>query len=354
MTAVLTSAKNNNGIHTKANPDGLMFNSEVKEQFLKEMTEHGVISENTAKTYRNLFRRTYTFIEKKKKKDLYQLTFKEMEKLLQLFEANNRSTIESYARVISSYLNWATEKGFTEKNVIGDLKPDDFEKYLEKSETYLTEDRLLDIEENCKNAQDAVILRMLFNGFSGKNLSEIRNLKKQDIDKNKKMIRLVNTLKEDPSTGLPVDFTYRWEPVDDYTLELIEDAIQETTYMKKNGEIAQGPSGRAREYTELVDNDYVVRPSITKTDTHNKPVDRHVVYRRVKTLAEYFNMKDTLDTRLIMRSGMIFCANNMIENDELSLNALKMVASRFNMRTHHNLKGFLTVENIRKTYPKED
>jgi hypothetical protein len=48
----------------------------------------------------------------------------------------------------------------------------------------------------------------------------------------------------------------------------------------------------------------------------------------------------------------MYYANQMIEGEqELALDDLKIIADRFNMKSYHNLKGFLNVENVRRTYP---
>uniref|UniRef100_UPI00406C8B6D hypothetical protein n=1 Tax=Peribacillus sp. FSL E2-0159 TaxID=2975289 RepID=UPI00406C8B6D len=58
------------------------------------------------------------------------------------------------------------------------------------------------------NYQDSVILHLLFIGVGGKQLSEIRNLNKKDIDWENGRLRLVNSLKED-IYGNPLKFTER-------------------------------------------------------------------------------------------------------------------------------------------------
>lgn len=352
MTAILAKEKKN----AKKSPrttNNKIYNAEVKERYLNEMVEEGRISEETRKTYARLFKKLFEK-ESKMKKDLYEYTFAEMEDLLRSFNANNRSTVESYARVLSSYLYWAVENGLSEKNVLAHLKPTDFDSYLVDEEEYFTEETIKMLEEQCENAQDAVILRLLFNGFSGKELSEIRNLKVTDIDKENMLIHLVNTLDVDRE-GNVIDFMERWESIDEYTLELIEDAIGENIYLKKNGNVNQDDSGhRVPDTAELVDNDYVVRATKNKDVDESKPASRHVPYRRILMLSEHYEMKSKINPKFIQRSGMIYYANQLIKNEELTTNNLRKVAKRFNLRSHHNIKSFLTIENIRKTYPKKN
>lgn len=328
--------------------DNHLFNAKEKEMFISEMMEDGSISQETAKSYRRIFV-IVSGLEDALKKDISKFTFEELETVLYSFKANNRNTVESYARIISSYLKWAVVKGIIEDNLLGELRPNDFNKYLTNEESYFTEKQLRRWEEHLANYQDAVILRLLFIGVSGKQMSEIRNLKRSDIDRDNKRIKLINTLKADEN-GLPIKFTERYIDVDDeHTFDLIEGALNIKTYTKRNGEVAEGNEVRSLGVLELVENDYVVRTSITKTDNYSYPVDKFVVYRRIRMISEVLGIED-LTTKLVQRCGMIYTASKLVKNDEVTLDDLKIIADKFNIASYHNLKGFLTIDNIKKAY----
>lgn len=327
-----------------------LFNEEIKNTFLQNMIETEQITEETSKSYMRIFNKTYND-ETALGKDLNRFNLKELESILYGFKANNRNTIESYGRIISSYLNWSVKTKLTKKNLLSDLRPTDFEKYLTNEETYFTDRQLRRYEDFCKNLQDAVLLRLLFMGVGGKQMSEIRNLKKSDVDFEGNRLKLTNTLKAGRD-GLPEKYTERWIDVDDRTLALVDGAIRQKTYIKRNGDLKQTENNNIRPYSDLVDNDYVVRASITKTDNWHTPVDKFVIYRRIQVISEGLGIPD-LTAKYIQRSGMIYHMNELIKDDEVSLDDLKIVADRFNLKSYHNLKGFLTVDNVRKTYPKK-
>lgn len=327
-------------INTSSN-DSNLFDAEIKNKFLN------TIKEGTRQSYRRILINTSRF-EFALNKDLNKFTLKEIETILYSFKSSNRNTIESYGRIISSYLNWSVEKGLTSHNVLRMFSPKDFEKFIVNDIDYLSEKDLISLENSCENYQDAVILRLLFIGINGRESSEIRNLKKSDVDLNNNQLRLVNTLKYGDN-GLPLKYTERLVNIDSYTLKLIEGAINQRTYMKRNGEVEQTTNENIRDYTDLVDNDYVVRASITRTDGYNVPVDKFVIYRRLKMLSEVLEVKP-LNVNYIQRSGMLHYASKLTENgnQKISLDDLKMVANKFNIKSHHNLKGFLTDDNIKK------
>lgn len=328
----------------KNNP---LFNTDVKTEYLEMMIQNGAISEDTSKSYTRIFGVTKAH-EEALNKDLCEFTLEELETVLYDFKANNRNTVESYARIMSSYLNWSVAHGRSSSNPLMILNPTAFEKYLTNEEVYFTEKQLHRWEDRCENYQDAVLLRLLFNGVSGKQMTEIRNLKKVDVDETNNRLKLINTLKSD-ANGNPDKFTERWFDVDEHTITLLKGAMKQKTYMKRNGQMEVKEN--IRPYTDLVNNKFVVRASITKTDHMNIPVDKFVIYRRIQTISETMGIDD-LTAKFIQRSGMIYYANQLVRDEKLTLNDIKMVADRFNIKSHHNLKGFLTIENIRKTYEK--
>ena len=338
MVLIMTNDKNNS-----------LCKSQVKNEYLEEEIKSESISYETAKNYARILNFANEY-EEKRNKDLCEFSFEEIEEILFDFKSNNRNTIESYGRIISSYLNWCIAKGKSEVNLLGKLKPDDFAKYLTNEETYYTDKQLRRWEEQCANYQDAVIPRLLFIGVGGKQLSEIRNLKKGDIDTVNYKLKLTNTLEADKE-GRPVVFSERYIDLDEYTLKLLEGAIAQKIYRKRNGVINQTDSNNIRPHTDLVNNDYVIRPSITKTDNWNRPADRHVVYRRLQTIEEFLGLENFTAKR-IQRSGMIYYAKQIVgEEKEVNVNTLKLIALRYNNSSYHNLKGVITMENILKTYP---
>lgn len=329
-----------------------LFNKELKSQYLN------TISDKTRRSYSRIFSITSKH-ESALNKDINAFSLEEIEVVLRAFKAKTRNTIESYGRIISSYLNWCVKNGITEKNVMEDMKPNDFIKFVRDDSEWISESQLKRFEDLCNNYQDAVILRLLFIGVGGKQLSEIRNLKIEDVDFKDKKLRLINTLKAD-NNGLPLKYTERIIDVDERTLNLIEGAIDQKIYLKRNGEVAPTENDNVRPFTDLVKNNYVIRSSITKTDNFNYPADKFVIYRRLAMLEDVLGI-DKFNAKFIQQSGMLYYAKNLIESGimrgqekSISLDDLKIVADHFNIKSYHNLKGLITIENIEKIYSRGD
>lgn len=311
----------------------------LKKKYLSTMTEQD-ISVTTAEKYASFFSRIDNY-ESDYNKDLMYFKIDEIENILYGFKSNSINTIEQYSRIISKYLNWGVQEGIINKSPLADFRPDDFIKYLTNNDIYFTDKDLKRYEEKCLNYQDSSLIRLLFIGVGGKHLSEIRNLRKDDVDLQNKRLRLINSLKEDKS-GNPVKFTERLINVDDRTLELINGAIEEKIY--KNG---------FKENNELIDNCFVIRASKTDVVNAKNAVDKSVINRRIRKIAEVCGLKE-LDEKLIKDSGIIYTAYQDMIDEEISSNDLKIIASKFNINNYQDLKGIVTLENIRVTYNNFD
>lgn len=321
-----------------------IFNEKLKREFLDESVSNNRISVETAMYYERVFNFTQEK-ESQLNKDLSEFSFPQLEDVLRSFESKNKNTVESYGRVISGYLNWNVRKGNINFNYLANLKTQEFAKYVINAEIYMTEKQLQRYEDNCENYQDAVILRLLFIGVGGKKMSEIRNLKKSDIEGN--MLKLTNSLETD-ADGFPTEFTTRYLEVDDRTIHLIEEAMGQTRYKKRNGDMEE--YNNINDYTELVQNDYIVRPSFTRNQHLNAPIDKFVIYRRIKSIGRSLGIED-FGAKYIQRSGMVYLTNQLMTDDEVKLNDIKRVAYEFNFKSYHNLKGFITTDIVRATYP---
>ena len=118
----------------------------TKKLFLKESVDNGNIHINTVENYRRIFEKVNDY-EEIFGKDVTQFNFEELESVLYGFNAKNKSTIETYGRIISSYLNWACDKGLCQENLLSRLKTDDFNKYVVNHEEYITEKQLRRYED---------------------------------------------------------------------------------------------------------------------------------------------------------------------------------------------------------------
>nr|WP_285767537.1 HNH endonuclease [Peribacillus sp. SI8-4] len=312
----------------------------LKKKYLSTMLNQNKISENTAKYYANHFSKISEY-ERDVDKELMYFNLEEIETILHSYKSSSKNTIEHYARSISGYLNWGVKEGIIKKNPIADFKPDDFIKYVTNNELYFTDKDLERYEDYCTNYQDSVILRLLFIGVGGKQMSEIRNLKKEDVNFQKKQLRLINSLREDKN-GNPLSSIDRYIDVSDRTLEIINGAIDEKVYGEELIE-------NIIHSTELVDNEFIIKALKTDKVNADNAVNKPYISGRITKIAKICGLKK-LDEKLIKHSGMLYTAYKDMIDDEVSSVDLKIIADKFNINSYHDLKGFITSKNIMETY----
>lgn len=311
-----------------------LYNEETKEMFL----ESGLISPETAKSYRRIFTKS-SIMEKVLDKDLYSFNKEELEEFF--FDLNPKTTDASgvYGRIVTTYINWAVVRGFINNNPLETVNTKYFSKFVDKTrKLYFTDREMMMIEDNCENAQDAVIFALIFSGAYGKDLSELRNLKREDVNFDTGELLLTD---DDGSTRTII--------VDDHVLRIIRQAINQREYYKRNGQMEQ--VGNMRDFTELVESNYVLRNSKTKTESTDG-VNSTAIYRRIKTISETIDIH-YLTGKNVLRSGMIFMAKELFEEEgRLDSPQYAKISKRFSVVNIYQLKTFCNTQTIHELYRK--
>ena len=318
-----------------------LYNNEIKEEYLNSFK-----NESTRHVYKNIFVKTLE-IEKQEGKDLYAFNLEELKDVLYTLNCTTSSSIRTYGTGLTSYLTWAINKGLR-----GNINPllmfpnNWFENFVDRSKKlYFSESEINNIVDNLVNFQDAAIIQMLFEGVSGHELSELLNLKKNDVKEGNILI-----LRDQDKV--------RELKVSDKCIRLIDSAIREKIYRAKNG-TAQG---KKTEYT-LTESQFVLRQNVIKNNIEGR-ADRHLIYRRLTTVSEFFNYKH-LNAKNISRSGMIKTAKDLYERDgKLDKEQIDEIVEKFNLNmikgynntvspNYHQISQYVNKENIEALYPSE-
>ncbi|WP_442636527.1 phage lytic cycle repressor MrpR family protein [Rossellomorea marisflavi] len=325
-----------------------MYNEEIKQKFLDTYENEG--SKNTIKY---LFYNSYEN-EVPLDKDLYDFDLSEIR--LVIFSSNPKSI--SVARqksvFISQYISWAIENNLrkTTINPLQDIRGEWFEQFVDPDiKQYISLSNLHEMEQRLVNYQDIAVLRLLFEGVYGQASSEIRNLKFEDINQNSGEIRLYDDKKGE-----------RKITVSQSTLDILNKAYDQKIYQNNNGETTR------QKETDLLDNEYVVRPTKRGRVIEGR-VSQTVVMKRIKMISELFDMED-MTPKSITRSGMIYMAYRLLKESgkkELTKDIFEAVGDRFNLTkihqvsninnqeySYHNrtvMSEFINEENIKKLYP---
>jgi hypothetical protein len=313
------------------------YNNKIKLKFLHRYPS------NTQTPYARILEKSLKY-EDKYNKDLSLFTLSELENVLYELEPLTESASHVNGRIISTYIDWCIDNSETsaKNNELKTLPMDYFIRFVDKElELYFTRATIEKINWDCKNPQDAVIIKLLFEGIQGESLSEIRNIKKehvrQAIDNNNILI----VYNEDNSK--------RKVKLTQSTMDLLEKAMIQEEYVKRNGDIQDESVGLL---TNLVSNDYVIRTSITRTDEKNRPVDKMVIYRKIKMINEVLGYP-YLTAKNIVRSGIIYEASRRIKNGVLTKEDYLEICAIYNIENWYPVKKYCNPEIIKKLYKEE-
>lgn len=270
-----------------------MFNPELKTAFLHRYKE------NTQKAYTRVFNLAMRF-EREKKKDLFTFTLDEIEAVLRSFHASTGDSLNTAGRTISAYLNWAMTEGLKQDgNPLESVTKEWFKNLVGSHHRFYSKQEIDEVINQCNNYQDSVILSLLFEGAAGREVSELRNLKREHINDDNRTVILINHNDE-----------RREIPVSEQCMKLLFGAINQKEYLKGNGEIK---GDHLKVVSELIETGYVIKPSKTR-NAHFEQASPFLIYSRLSSLEEYFGL-DNLRVKTIQRSGMIWMGKQLLERD---------------------------------------
>lgn len=324
------------------------YNKSIKEEFLNCYK-----IESTKITYARIFTQSNK-LEQKLDKDLFDFYAGEFKEVFFKLKPTSKTSSRTNGRIATKYIDWCIENG-RKKSVGNDffrqcsnplraVKPEWFDQFVVEKKIYISDNELNMIEEELKNAQDKIILRLIFEGVQGKGCKEITNLKKKDINFS------TNTLCLEDE-----DRSVRHLEVSSKCMEIIKEALDEKEYLKKNGNMSTNAENLL-ETVKLVNNQYLIRNTIGQTKNVNC-VDKHTIYRRLTSIRQYLQnthpgLVDLLTVKSVARSGMLRMAFELFEQEgSIKKEHYEQIAERFKVNNVWSLREFITEDNIKELYP---
>ncbi|MEH7381788.1 site-specific integrase [Bacillus sp. JJ1533] len=318
-----------------------IYNYEIKNDFLNEFSDN-IESQNV---YSYIFKISKP-MEEALAKDLCEFNLNEIGNVIKYTDPLNVNVARSNASKISSYILWSIKKGIhTGENPLKEIRNDWFDQYVDQSKKlYFSESEIIGMEDKLVNFQDKIILRLLFEGISGQRLSEILNIKYEDVNFDNNILSLTDDKKGN-----------RQLTVSDRCISFIRRAFTEEKYYNRNGEAEI----ERRAYSLLVQNNFLLRTNKTRT-TNEERANVHLIYRRLSFISEYFGYEN-LTAKSIQRSGMLKMAYDFyVNNKKLTNEDLKIIAERFSVNktkvngyeiySYSVLRQFINEENIELLY----
>ena len=313
-----------------------MYNPDLKEAFLLSKYKENPM---TRETTRYIFSSYSYYLENKYQKDLKDFEKDELDELLVKI-AKKVASIDSFQKcfsIINQYIDWAIDNGLKKNdyNPMPDFNKKDYEEYIDKK--FISEQKLIEIEESLKNYQDKVVLRLIFEGVNGENVSELVNLKIQDVDSKNKRLRLYDDKGRE-----------RFIQVSDRCLDLIKKAYDEDIYYYRNG-YNEGKRGRRK--SKLMQTDHIIKNVLNGRT--QEPVNMNTIYRRIDTIKDILKLPKNLTATDIRNSGMIKMAVDLYKRDgKLTTAHLEEIAEHFgtNIYNTYPLRDFINPETIFDLY----
>ena len=153
-----------------------MYNEEVKETFLQYLIDEEGYTEETVHVFRFVFYKSYD-VEDVLQKDMYDFNMSELKQVLLNANKSTLNSVRAFASMIKKYIDWAIRTGLTNSNInpMEMFTVSDYEECIDKSrKLFISEEELIEIEDQLVNYQDKVILRLLFEvDFEDDNVSFI-------------------------------------------------------------------------------------------------------------------------------------------------------------------------------------
>ncbi|GED72602.1 hypothetical protein BRE01_63040 [Brevibacillus reuszeri] len=274
-----------------------IYNRKLKEEFISKYPE------KTHNIYRRIFYYSAT-VEEMHDIDLYEFNLKQVGEILKSMNPSSLASVKSAVSIIKAYIDWAIHRRSNNINPLDVVDVEWEKQFVDRTKKlFFSKDEIDEIISKCLNAQDSVIIALLFEGAGGKEVSELRNLRFSDVNFDEKSVTLTNENGE-----------LRKISVSDQTLRLLKEAAMQTDYYKKNGNIA--PTSRNTNHTStLIETGYLIKPANTK-NVHVEQVNTHVIYGRLSTISdeELLNIPN-FTVKNIQRSGMIHMAKLIYDRD---------------------------------------
>lgn len=311
------------------------YNEKVKLEFM----------DNYAKGTKEILSRIFKVscsLETDLNKDLYDFSREELRRLFFQFRAKTEYSSKATVTWVMKYLDFCLEEGYLEgTSPLDGISKEWKEQFVNKSiKKYWTEVELDEIIDNCKNANDGVIIELLRSGARGTGNVEILNLMDEDIHRDTNELTLTDE-----------HGNKRRIPVSEKCIKLCIRASLDTDYEKMNGK----PSVDIKSpIANLVNNSYIVKSANTRT-IHFENAEKNIVHRRLSKIAKEIGEPQFASPLNLIYSGMLTLGKNLlIQNDELGEDEYKIIAKQFGFESDQSMirlkQEFLNVDFIKSFY----
>jgi hypothetical protein len=265
-----------------------LYNEDLKNKFLNE---YGT---GTTIFYKYVFQISHA-TETQLDKDIYEFNDQQLRSLIGSYKNGSLTAVQSVVSVLKKYLDFCVNHGYIRINLLQDLSGyNDYIEFVDKTaqkNKYISKAELENIVGHCSNYQDAIIPVLMFYGIKGEDCSEAINLKHTHINKMENKIY--------------IEGRDQWIDVDDFCMDILINAMEETQYNKSNGD--ENVTMKSRIYN-IYPTDYVLK--VAARDNGNEPIKPINLTSRLNRIKELWG-NPYLTLTSIWYSGMLEMAKNI-------------------------------------------
>lgn len=295
------------------------YNPEFKELFLEQhRTKSGQpYAEETKRVNRFLFNKT-AVIEKLYNEDLYNFDSVKFEELLKTLKATTIRSLQNSISTMEQYIEFAIKhKKLDQVNIATQYNNRNaVDAFLDKKaeENMFFDKKEIDyLSEYAENAQDGVILNLIFDGVSNKNrFQELINIKESDVDYDNLIIKIPEMRMEDevsPAREVPISST---------TARMIRKAMDfDEKYVSTKGLVS-------RSY-KIAQSEYILRGLRNNAQILWNNVNQRIL--RIAKLAGH----EYLTATNVSYSGQVHYAKEKMAEGASQDEAIAYVIERFNL-----------------------
>lgn len=314
--------------------------SKLKKDFIEHVSEE---NKNTKLVYSQILAKAQKF-EEQLGKDLSEFDFDEINMLMGYLNASTISSLQTQHNIIKQYIQYAINNGYgnpLQINYAELLQVKNFDQYINKikaTKQIINKDDIIDIIESSDlyggNAQDYCSIVMIFNGVWGKNLEELINLKKTDIDVENGSLILTRNNGEKRIIYIEKEW-----------IKYLLFASEETEYITITEEKTISKN--------LMDTPYILKRTVTKRSLGgNMQIAPAQIRQRISKVRDFWGNR-YINPTSILRSGMIAYAKQYkikYEKNHLETIDYMHIAERFGLNPNN---WFSLKRNIKKYIEKE-
>jgi integrase len=315
-----------------------LYNPEIKEKFL--MTYD---NEQSRKTLNNVFLKS-ELIESVLEKDLFSFNLNEIGKVIGNANPHSALVARSLGRFISQYINWAVPYRNSNLNPLQGISTDWYDQFVDKTKKiHYSYDEFIELLENpsIMNAQDQAFLFLCFEGISGKQFIELREMQWKDvsIEENKIYIKQ----RDEFVSVLPECIKY------------LEKAHNQKIYYTYDSE--------TKDYKEkeMLPSPYIFKNVKSGRTTPNTMVSMAVFYNRLNTLKTDILELEYLTSNALSQSGQIFYSKMLYEEyGKLDYEQFEIIGKKYNSSMIHSgdyhyynttlLKNYINESTLKELY----